>query len=33
MSVLEEVYLAWWFADQVNLKAEKLINKDEGEKK
>jgi hypothetical protein len=25
MSLLEELYFAWWFADQVNAKAEKLI--------
>ena len=25
MSLLEELYFAWWFADQTNIKAEKLI--------
>jgi len=27
MKLLEELYFAWWFADQVNAKAEKLISK------
>jgi hypothetical protein len=30
MSLLEELYFAWWFADQVNAKAEKLIKQHYG---
>jgi len=32
MKLLEELYFAWWFADQVNAKAEKLIRDYYGKK-
>jgi hypothetical protein len=32
MKLLEDLYFAWWFADQTNAKAEKLIGDYYGKK-